>query len=378
MATAAGQNGAAGITAEQKQQFLTDGYCVVPRLFTRPECEELINHQTDLATGAKTLPRRADLTSFGEFDGGGEGWKRSMNQHMIDPYIEKWVVHPKLAQPLHDCLNEPAEAIQSMYFWKSQAWPASDGTYHQGARPCTNYRPRNAVRPHQAACAHSPLASCVLRLAPVVGAADQTPIPGVISAWIALVDIGPTQGPLKVQPGSHLRRAVWHEDTVPEAGAGTTAEDESGNVRHRLQLEVFEENRRAGLSEVTLDRLRQGDCVLFHGRLLHTGSKPADLGAFRHVLASHYIPKSYGFWPPLWVTRPIAAADGGGGDPEALVRAHPRVTFDARWRYAPEPLADLAQREHRANGQPARGWITELPASVRAVPGRLSALSVFL
>jgi hypothetical protein len=56
------------------------------------------------------------------------------------------------------------------------------------------------------------------------------------------------------------------------------------------------------MSEVTLDRLRQGDCVLFHGRLLHTGSKPADLGAFRHVVASHYIPKSYGFWPPSWVT----------------------------------------------------------------------------
>ena len=88
-----------------------------------------------------------------------------------------------------------------------------------------------------------------------------------------------------------------------------------------------------------------GDVVLFHGRLLHKGSRcvgrrrrasvpvvatprrvppgcfrvwcyvdlefrvtrgrsPADQTAFRHVLASHYIPRSYGFWPPLWVRPP--------------------------------------------------------------------------
>jgi hypothetical protein len=36
----------------------------------------------------------------------------------------------------------------------------------------------------------------------------------------------------------------------------------------------------------------------------------------RHVLANHYIPKSFEFWPPLWLTRmhPAASADARAAD----------------------------------------------------------------
>ena len=29
----------------------------------------------------------------------------------------------------------------------------------------------------------------------------------------------------------------------------------------------------------------------------------AEERATRHVLANHYIPRSFSFWPPLWLTR---------------------------------------------------------------------------
>lgn len=92
---------------------------------------------------------------------------------------------------------------------------------------------------------------------------------------------------------------------------------ETGNttsLRTERQLEVFAENQAAGLQVVSI-RANKGDVVIFHGRLLHrTGPtlfQEADKNQIgkdaasctRHVLANHYIPKSFQFWPPLWLTR---------------------------------------------------------------------------
>jgi hypothetical protein len=275
---------AEGLTDVQRSSFAEDGFVVLPALFSPPECRELIAHQDDLRSGAKSLPPRDDLESFSRFvrPPAADQWPRSMNQHLIDEYLNSWAVHPKLERPLHDCLGEPAELIQSMYFWKSSSHgSADDGTFHQ----------------------------------------DQTPIPGVISAWIALVDIGSDSGPLYVQKGSHLQRAVWHEASVTDDGS--PAFDGGGNVRSRLQLQAVQENDQLGLEQMPL-LVKKGDVVLFHGRLLHKGSRPRDPRKFRHVLANHYIPQSFLFWPPLWVTRKLQQE---GTISEDLLRSHPRVCF---------------------------------------------------
>ena len=251
-----------GLSPAQYEAYLESGYVVLPSVFTAAECEELIAHQNDLRSGATELAPRPELAEFDRFEAPpSDQWPRSMNQHLLDDYLlNSWAIHPKLEAPLRDCLlGEPPELIQSMYFWKSSSFGAdNDGTYHQ----------------------------------------DQTPIPGVVSTWIALVDIGPEQGPLDVQRGSHLQRAVWHETSI--GADGSPASDTNGNVRIRLQLEAVAENKQLGLEEVRL-LVKRGDVVFFHGRLLHKGSNPADPSLFRHVLASHYIPASFAnFWPPLW------------------------------------------------------------------------------
>jgi len=37
--------------------------------------------------------------------------------------------------------------------------------------------------------------------------------------------------------------------------------------------------------------------VLFHGGLIHGGGPIGDPGAFRHVMANHYIPYHFDEWP---------------------------------------------------------------------------------
>ena len=71
----------------------------------------------------------------------------------------------------------------------------------------------------------------------------------------------PFSDPL-LQRGSHLRRAVWHEDTVADDGAGTSAVDEHGeNVRghsgdalHLAASRHSEQRRTCSSSRPSADR----------------------------------------------------------------------------------------------------------------------------
>ena len=274
---------AAGLTAAQRQQFADDGYCIVEAAFSHAECDELIERQTALREGAIEPPAGWEPRQPDE-------WGRSMNQHVGDPTMLKWLVDPRVGDALAELLGEPADGIQSMYFWRADSAGKADsapGLWHQ----------------------------------------DQTPLPGCVSAWIALEDVSPKNGTIEFQPGSHVRRAVWHEDVLDEAGATTS-------LRTEQQVEVHAENEAAGLRSVSISA-KKGDVVYFHGRLLHRtgptlgttdGALPAPIRGFsrqrplrlhlndprlvhaeeratRHVLANHYIPRSFSFWPPLWLTR---------------------------------------------------------------------------
>ena len=208
---------AAGLTAAQRQQFADDGYCVVEAAFSHAECDALIERQTALREGAIEPPAGWEPRQPDE-------WGRSMNQHVGDPTMLKWLVDPRVGDDLAELLGEPADGIQSMYFWRADSAGKADsapGSWHQ----------------------------------------DQTPLPGCVSAWIALEDVSPTNGTIEFQPGSHARRAVWHEDVLDEAGATTS-------LRTEQQVEVHAENESAGLRSVSISA-KKGDVVYFHGRLLH-------------------------------------------------------------------------------------------------------------
>ena len=218
-----------------KTQYENEGYTLVERVFDATECEQLVRHMMDLHGGGKQLdgfaPRQPDE------------WNRTHNQHWYDEVAEAWLLHPKLRQPLRQCLDDEAEGIQTMYFWKG-----------------------SEQRRHQ----------------------DQFYLPGCMSAWIALQDVDEDNGTIYVQPGSHHKRLLTRTDM--EAGG----EFEGWDYNDAVDL-IFERNE---LPEIALEAGR-GDVVFFHGVLVHRGGPIRAADSFRHVLANHYIPYRFAAWPHL-------------------------------------------------------------------------------
>ena len=136
------------LTAQQKVCYQTEGYVVLPEVFTQTECREFTICMMDLQAGRQKLdgfqPRQPDE------------WGRTHNQHAYDAVAMQWLVDPRLDQPLYDCLGQEADGIQTMYFWKG-----------------------SEQRRHQ----------------------DQFYLPSCMSAWIALQDVGVNNGTIYIQRG---------------------------------------------------------------------------------------------------------------------------------------------------------------------------------
>ena len=164
------------VTPVHRAQFIEEGWCTLAGVFSAAECDELILHQTALREGALPSPPQ------GFAPRGPSEWGRSMNQHVSDPLIQSWLLDQRLGDAMNELLGEPVEAIQSMYFWRSDSFEGSPGQWHQ----------------------------------------DQTPLPGCVATWIALEDVNAGNGTIEFQVGSHAGRAVWHEDVLDEAGTYTT------------------------------------------------------------------------------------------------------------------------------------------------------------
>jgi phytanoyl-CoA hydroxylase len=216
-----------------KIHYEAEGYTVVEGVFDAAECEELIAHMMDLHGGRKQLEGFAPRQP--------EEWGRTHNQHWYDEVAQQWLVHPKLRQPLRDCLDDEPEGIQTMYFWKG-----------------------SEQRRHQ----------------------DQFYLPGCMSAWIALQDVDEANGTIYVQPGSHQKRLITRTDLE------TGGEFEDWDYNDAVDL-LCERN---DLPEVSV-AVARGDVVLFHGVLVHHGGPIRTAGSFRHVLANHYIPYHFADWP---------------------------------------------------------------------------------
>ena len=85
-------------------------------------------------------------------------------------------------------------------------------------------------------------------------------------------------------------------DVPLELSQTETYEDQQKNRYFPEVDKVFIEN---GKEEVSIF-VNQGDVVLFHGRLIHSGSKVLRKGSSRHALACHYIPFQSDNWDRDW------------------------------------------------------------------------------
>ena len=188
----------AALTAAQRQEYLERGCVMLPSVFTAAECARLVEHQMALHSGAATLrpdERYGDYGAFRRREG--DGWGRTANQHLIDEVWRGWVGDPRLTTPLAELLGDEVQAVHSVYFYKSSTGTDHDHNFH----------------------------------------ADQTPLPGCVSAWVALTEVTEANGPLLVQAGSHRGRCVWHDTVIGPDGETDTAK------RQALEAEIFEENR---------------------------------------------------------------------------------------------------------------------------------------
>jgi phytanoyl-CoA hydroxylase len=103
------------LTAEQKQQFVEFGYCVVADLFSESELREIEN----FFEGYK-------LTGGAVFDNGfsyeeidpARRQVRAMHPHRYSEQVKGWLINPNVAEVLEALLEKPALGVQTMYYFK--------------------------------------------------------------------------------------------------------------------------------------------------------------------------------------------------------------------------------------------------------------------
>jgi len=247
-----------GLTEAEKAAYDKDGFVVLEGLLSNQECERFVEHMLDLQAGRELL----DGFELRQ-PGSANEWGRTHNQHVYDDMAREYLILPQLRAPLHDCMGDDAEGIQTMYFW-------------QGSEQ----------RRHQ----------------------DQYYLPGCMSGWLAFIEVSRQNGTIWVQPGSHNQRLLTKTDF--ETGAEFHGWDYNDAVD-----EQFRRNQAGGqvADEVPVE-VPKGTVVLFHGGLVHRGGEILQPGSERNVLANHYIPYGLDDWPHTSWTR--HAFDGS-------VRRHP-------------------------------------------------------
>lgn len=105
------------------------------------------------------------------------------------------------------------------------------------------------------------------------------------AVWIALADIHPDSGVFQYVPGSHR----WPQITRETIGRHFDIADPQW-PKHSEQLltDVFEEEIAARNATVVSHVPKKGDLLIWHGRLLHRGSRAKVPGAMRPALIAHY------------------------------------------------------------------------------------------
>jgi hypothetical protein len=240
------------LTSTNDEEFERDGFTIVKGAYTAKECDEFVAFMMDLQAGKTSVE--------GYSPDGPEDWERLICRNCHNPVSLAWMLDPRLRAPLRRYLGDEPDGIQSMYFFK--------GT-QQGR--------------HQ----------------------DSFFLPGCMSAWVALQEVGPFNGSVCIQVGSHKKPQIKKEDFLE--GGEWFGYDWDG-----AHDALFERN---GLPEIAIEA-EKGDMVFFDGGLIHRGGPVTEPGSFRHSWAGHYIPHSFDPWPY-----------------ESAPRM--RVTFDGHARFSP-------------------------------------------
>lgn len=108
-----------------------------------------------------------------------------------------------------------------------------------------------------------------------------------VAIWLALEDINPDSGPFQFVAGSHRWPTVTQEKIL-----NALPQDQRDYRWPRFSESILtpiftHEIERRG-AEITTYLPKRGDILFWHGRLLHRGSQPANVGIQRKSLIAHY------------------------------------------------------------------------------------------
>lgn len=107
------------------------------------------------------------------------------------------------------------------------------------------------------------------------------------AVWIALDDIHPDSGPFQYIPGSHRWRQVTYEKII-KALPEEQRDHRWPKYSEEILSPIFEQEIEARGSATVSHLPSRGDLLVWHGRLLHRGSKAVVSGMERRSLIAHY------------------------------------------------------------------------------------------
>ena len=105
--------------------------------------------------------------------------------------------------------------------------------------------------------------------------------------WIALDTISPDSGPFQYVPGSHRWRQVTREKIL-DALNPDERDHRWPKYSERILTPLFEGEIEKEGNNIVTHLPERGDVLIWHGRLLHRGSKPLETGIERRSLIAHY------------------------------------------------------------------------------------------
>lgn len=284
---------------ERADQYVSEGYLVVPQLVSSDERAAIIDELTEFARGTYPIANPPDVAENATDEQRLSHILAVHFPHWVSETIEAMVCHDKIADVLGEITGAHipywdgrVKAMQSMLFAKPPGLPGQ--AWHQDER----YIPTR----------------------------DRS----LVGVWIALDDADAENGCLRVLPRSHRPGKLY-----PLGDHGQPEEFDPGEEAHS-----FPEAENEILVEV-----QAGDVIFFNGYLLHRSKRNASSNRPRRALVNHYCSA----WSNLpWLTR--EGLDIGVADNRVIV---PVVGDD------PYPERTIEEPPHEVFLRPASGQYTD-------------------
>lgn len=221
--------------------FKAAGYAIEPDVFSPTECDAVI------AVGERLRSVHGGVA------------RPLMNPHREDPFLLNIMADRRIVSIMESLCGGRVSGLQSEFFFG-----------HPGTPGFAPHQDNYFVEAHDGTFA---------------------------SAWLALVDVSPENGGLKVYPGSHRRGRLPTETLDNEP---SPHQDPNARSQHAIVPAEFS----------TLDAsMTRGSILFIHGWLVHS-SHDNTSDRWRHALLNTYIRKGGHFRPGRYAGRSEVDLDG--------------------------------------------------------------------